>query len=114
MQNTVENLLSSGALRIEPLAQTQLRGDQQLTLLRVEVAPGVQEPTHTHPGIELLYGLAGQGYVELGGERKPLSAGTVVTVERETVKALTSEGDTPMVVLAILVLATGKLPFTPI
>ena len=62
---TLDELLAAGQLIVEPKASLDIPGDQLLTVLRVELAPGAVEPPHTHPGVEILYGVAGRGEVEL-------------------------------------------------
>ena len=114
MSRTLEQLVAAGDLTVAPEGALPLRGGQELSVLRVELAPGVAEPRHTHPGTEILRGLAGHGQVELDRtERVPLGPGDVVHVARGRVKALVNDGDETFTVLAVLVLDAGEPPLTP-
>jgi len=53
--------LPEGNLRLERLMGAELHEGQVLNRVRVELAPGVVEPAHVHPGVE---GVAGRGSVE--------------------------------------------------
>jgi quercetin dioxygenase-like cupin family protein len=111
---TLDELLAAGQLIVEPQASLDIPGDQLLTVLRVELAPGAVEPHHTHPGVEILYGVAGRGEVELDGRTPlPVGPGDVLPVERGHVKSLRNVGDAPFAVLAVLVLDAGKPPLLP-
>ena len=111
---TLDELLPAGQLIVEPKTSLDLPGDQVLTVLRVELAPGVVEPHHTHPGVEILYGAAGRGEVELDGQtRLPVGPGDVLPIERGQVKSLRNPGDAPFAVLAVLVLDADKPPLLP-
>ena len=111
---TLDGLVAAGDLTVVPEASLPLRGGQELSVLRVELAPGVAEPRHTHPGVEILRGLAGNGHVELDrGERVPLGPGAVVPVAEGRVKALVNDGDAVLRVLAVLVLEAGAPPLRP-
>jgi quercetin dioxygenase-like cupin family protein len=109
----VQRLVSAGQLRIEPLMSADLHEGQVLTWLRVELAPGVAEPAHLHPGSEGIFGIAGRGFVQLDRtDRVPLAPGTFVRVEPGTVKSLCNNGTEPLVVLALLVLDREQPPLT--
>src|SRR5688572_14572335 len=98
----VQRLLAEGKLRLEPLMDADLHEGQVLNWVRVELAPGVVEPAHVHPGHEGIVGVAGQGFVELDRtERVPLAPGTFVRVPRGTVKSLGTSGSEPLVALAV-------------
>ena len=82
---TLDELLATRRLIVEPKTSMTLPGDQVLTVLRVELAPGTVEPRHTHPGVEVLYGVAGRGEVELDGQtRLTVGPGDVLPIERGT------------------------------
>jgi quercetin dioxygenase-like cupin family protein len=103
-----------GDLTVVPEASLPLRGGQVLSILRVTLAPGIAEPRHTHPGVEILRGLSGRGFVELDrGERLPILPGEVVQVGRGQVKALVNDGDDAFTVVATLVLDDGEAPVRP-
>jgi quercetin dioxygenase-like cupin family protein len=111
---TLDELLVTCRLIVEPKASMELPGGQVLTVLRVELTPGTVEPHHTHPGVEILYGVAGRGEVELGGQtRIPVGPGDVLPIDRGHVKPLRNPGDAAFAVLAVLVLDADKPPLLP-
>ena len=111
---TRDELLVTRRLIVEPKTSMDLPGGQVLTALRVELAPGTVEPPHTHPGVEILYSVAGRGEVELGGKtRTPVGPGDVLPIDRGNVKSLRNPGDAPFAVLAVLVLDADKPPLLP-
>jgi quercetin dioxygenase-like cupin family protein len=111
---TLDQLLAAGQLVVEPKASLDLPSHQVLTVLRVEIAPHTVEPPHTHPGAEVLYGLAGHGQVELDNrERWPLAEGDAVVVERGRLKSLRNPGEQPITALAVLVLDADRPPILP-
>jgi len=75
----------------------------------VEIGPGENaEPTHTHPGDEILYAVSGDGAVYIDGEKHPLSTGQIVHVRRGQTKALgTLSEESAFKVLAFLILERG-------
>jgi quercetin dioxygenase-like cupin family protein len=114
MTTTLDQLIAAGDLTVVPEASLPLRGGQVLSVLRVTLAPGIAEPPHTHPGVELLRGLAGRGHVELDrAERVPITRGELVQVPQGRIKALVNDGDTAFTVLATLVLDDGEPPLRP-
>ena len=115
-QAQLEALLASGDLRIAPQLTTRIDGPREVSLLLVELGAGVVEPQHTHPGLELLYGLAGSGAVQVDGTTEiPLTPGSAVQVEAGQVKSLRNASDQePFSVLAVLLLEPGQPPLTGI
>jgi quercetin dioxygenase-like cupin family protein len=111
---TVADLFSSGRLVVDEKHRIDLDERRVLSLTVVQLAAGVVEPAHTHPGFEILYGLSGRGHVTLDHVVTPLSAGQVVHVAEGTVKALANDGHEPMAVLAVLVLDRDSTPFVPV
>ena len=111
---TVEDLFSSGRLVVDERHRIDLDDRRVLSLTVVQLATGVVEPPHTHPGFEILYGLSGSGHVTLDAVATPLSTGQVVHVPEGTVKALANDGDEPMTVLGVLVLDRNSAPFVPV
>jgi len=76
---------------------------------QVELAPGVQEAKHTHPG-ELL-GYVQEGTLTLHVEGKPiatLNAGQAFFVPADTVHWGENEGKTPNKVISTFVVPKGK------
>jgi quercetin dioxygenase-like cupin family protein len=114
MTTTLDQLIAAGDLTLVPEASLPLRGGQVLSVLRVTLAPGIAEPPHTHPGLELLRGLAGRGHVQLDhSDRVPITPGELVQVPQGRIKALVNDGDTAFTVLATLVLDDGEPPLRP-
>jgi quercetin dioxygenase-like cupin family protein len=113
-QERLQALLASGDLRIAPKLTASVDGPREVTLLRVDLAPGVVEPHHTHPGLELLYGLAGSGAVEVDDAAEiPITPGSAVQVEAGQVKSLRNTStQEPFSVLAVLLLEPGQPPLT--
>jgi quercetin dioxygenase-like cupin family protein len=105
---------ATSRLTVEEKHRVDIDDRRVLSLTVVQLAPGVVEPTHTHPGFEILFGLAGRGHVDLDGTRTPLNPGQVVYVPDGTVKAITNDSDQPLSVLAVLVLDRGRPPVTPV
>ena len=111
---TLDELLVTRRLIVEPKASMDLPGGQVLTVLCVELAPGTVEPPHTHPGVEILCGVAGRGEVELGGQTGiPVGPGDVLPIGRGHVKSLRNPGDAAVAALAVLVLDADKPPLLP-
>ena len=99
------SLMADGLLTVEPMLQTPLEDGRILSIVRVELAPGVTEPHHTHPGKEVLYGLGGSGVVNTSVRTVPIETGTVVHVEAGQAKALSNPSQSERLkVLAVLVL----------
>ncbi len=105
----LKTLVESGKLVVAPTLQAPLEGGQVLSIVRVEVAPDVTEPRHTHPGIEVLYGLGGSGFVEIDGQKLPIEPGKTVLVGAGKAKALSNPSPSePFSVLAVLVVDAKK------
>lgn len=51
-------------------------GAQQLSLILAEIDPGKEIPLHRHEVEEGLYVLEGSGAVAIGGEERPIAAGS--------------------------------------
>ncbi len=111
--SAVQQLLADGRLRIEQLMELEVHEGQGLNWLRVQLAPGVVEPPHVHPGVEGILGISGRGHVQLDRkDRVPLAPGTFVRVEQGTVKALSNDGPEPLVAVAVLVLDRHQPPLS--
>jgi quercetin dioxygenase-like cupin family protein len=77
--------------------------------VRVEIAPGVAFPKHTHPGEEIIYVLEGSLEYEVAG--KPpvtLKAGDVLFIPAGTVHAARNVGSGNAAELATYVVEKGK------
>ena len=77
--------------------------------VRVEIAPGVAFPKHTHPGEEIIYVL--EGSLEYEVEGKPpvtLKAGGVLFIPAGTIHAAKNVGSTNAAELATYIVEKGK------
>ena len=77
--------------------------------VRVEIAPGVAFPKHTHPGEEIIYVLEGSLEYEVDG--KPpvtLKAGDVLFIPAGTVHAAKNVGSVNAAELATYIVEKGK------
>jgi quercetin dioxygenase-like cupin family protein len=109
-------LLASGRLTVDQKLAIPLDGGRTVAILRVDLAPGVAEPRHTHPGHEILYGLEGTGFVEVDGrEPIPITPDTAIQIERGQAKALRNRSDVgPFSVLAVLILDRDQPALTTV
>jgi quercetin dioxygenase-like cupin family protein len=77
--------------------------------VRVEIAPGVAFPRHTHPGEEIIYVL--EGSLEYEVEGKPpvtLKAGDVLFIPAGTIHAAKNVGSDTAAELATYIVEKGK------
>lgn len=111
---TPTDLSAAGRLIVEEKYRVDIDDRRVVSLTVVHLAPGVVEPTHTHPGLEILYTLTGRGHVDLDGTSVALNAGEVVHVTEGTAKAIANDSDRSLSVLAVLVLDRDRPPFSPI
>jgi len=82
---------------------------REVIQVRVELAPGVSFPKHTHPGEEIIYVL--EGLLEYEVEGKPpvtLKAGEVLFIPAGTVHAARNVGSGNAAELATYVAEKGK------
>ena len=109
----LQALQQSGQLIVDPVFQNALDGGRVLSLVRVELAPGVTEPHHIHPGPEILYGLSGRGFVDIDGTAHPIGAGAVIHVAAGGAKAIGNPTESEaLTALAVLVLDPDKPPLS--
>jgi quercetin dioxygenase-like cupin family protein len=86
---------------------------REVIQVRVEIAPGVTAPRHTHPGEEIIYVLEGAlEYVVEGKSPMTLHAGEVLFIPAGTIHAAKNVGSGPAKELATYVLEKGKPPLT--
>jgi quercetin dioxygenase-like cupin family protein len=82
---------------------------REVIQVRVELAPGVASPKHTHPGEEIIYVL--EGSLEYEVEGKPpvtLKAGDVLFIPAGTVHAAKNVGSGSGAELATYIVEKGK------
>lgn len=77
--------------------------------VRVDLAPGVAFPNHTHPGEEIIYVLAGSlEYGVAGKAPAVLKAGDVLFIPAGTVHSAKNVGDVTASELATYIVEKGK------
>jgi quercetin dioxygenase-like cupin family protein len=82
---------------------------REVIQVRVELAPGVVSPKHTHPGEEIIYLL--EGTMEYDVEGKPpvtLKVGDVLFIPAGTVHAAKNVGNVNAAELATYIVEKGK------
>jgi quercetin dioxygenase-like cupin family protein len=68
-----------------------------------EVGPGERShPPHQHPGVEAFYILAGDGTLEIGGERRRIAAGEAIVFDPTKLHGLVNTGTIPMRYIVII------------
>ena len=67
----------------------------------VGLIPRGQAPDHYHLYDEVIYVLEGEGFLEIGGERAPIRAGTCIHLPRTVVHCLANTGAAEMRVLGV-------------
>ena len=84
---------------------------REVVQVRVELAPGVSFPKHTHPGEEIIYVLEGTWeYIVEGKPPVTLKAGDVLFIPAGTIHAAKNVGSGNAAELATYVLEKGKPP----
>jgi len=68
-----------------------------------EVGPGERShPPHQHDGVEAFYMLAGEGTLEIAGERQRIAAGEAIVFDPTKLHGLLNSGDAPMRYIVII------------
>jgi quercetin dioxygenase-like cupin family protein len=82
---------------------------REMIQVRVDIAPGVLAPNHSHPGEEIIYVLEGTFVYEVEGEApKTLKAGDVLFVPAGKVHSAKNIGTTNAAELATYIVEKGK------
>ena len=82
---------------------------KEVIQVRVDIAPGVLAPNHSHPGEEIIYVLEGTFVYEIEGEApKTLKAGDVLFVPAGKVHSAKNIGSTNAAELATYIVEKGK------
>ena len=77
--------------------------------VRVDLAPGVAFPNHTHPGEEIIYVLAGSMEYDVAGKAPAiLKAGDVLFIPAGTVHSAKNVGDVTASELATYIVEKGR------
>lgn len=98
-----------GVKRTDLLRQDLSVSGREVVQVRVDFAPGVAFPPHSHPGEEIAYVIEGQMEYQLEG--KPpvtLKAGEVLFIPAETMHAAKNVGSGNAAELATYVVEKGK------
>ena len=123
----VAALMAASPLTL-PAAQTQQQGvtrtdlqrhdlsvpGREVVQVRVDFAPGVVAPRHSHPGEEIVYAISGTMEYQLDG--KPpvtLKAGEVLFIPAGAVHAVKNVGAGPAAELATYIVEKGKPLLVP-
>jgi quercetin dioxygenase-like cupin family protein len=67
----------------------------------VGLVPPGRAPDHFHPYDEVIYVLEGEGYLEIGGERAPLRAGSCIHLPARLVHCLANTGQAELRLLGV-------------
>ena len=82
---------------------------KEMIQVRVDIAPGVLAPNHSHPGEEIIYVLEGTFVYEIEGEApKTLKAGDVLFVPAGKLHSAKNIGSTNAAELATYIVEKGK------
>lgn len=82
---------------------------REVIQVRVELAPGVAFPKHSHPGEEIVYVLEGSLEYEVGGEPPvTLEAGDVLFIPAGTIHSAKNVGSGDGAELATYIVEKGK------
>lgn len=82
---------------------------KEVIQVRVDIAPGILAPNHSHPGEEIIYVLEGTFVYEIEGEApKTLKAGDVLFVPAGKVHSAKNIGSTNAAELATYIVEKGK------
>ena len=99
----------SGIKRTDLLQHDLVVSGREVVQVRVDFAPGVAFPPHSHPGEEIAYVI--EGVLEYGLEGNPqvtLKAGEVLFIPAGTVHSAKNVGDSNAAELATYIVEKGK------
>ena len=88
---------------------------REVVQVRVDIAPGVLAPNHSHPGEEIVYVI--EGLLEYQLEGKPpvtLKAGEVLFIPAGTIHSAKNVGSVNAAELATYIVEKGKPLVTPV
>ena len=99
----------SGVKRTDLQRQDLSAPGREVVQVRVDIAPGVTAPKHSHPGEEIVYAIEGSIEYELEG-RKPvtLKAGEVLFIPTGVAHSAKNVGDVNGAELATYIVEKGK------
>ena len=104
----------SGTRRIDLQRHDLSAPGREVIQARVEIAPGMTAPRHSHPGEEIIYVLEGTLEYQLDGKSPvTLKAGDVLFVPAGTIHSVKNIGSGNGAELATYVVEKGKPLITP-
>src|SRR5919112_2871825 len=88
---------------------------REVVQVRVDIAPGVLAPNHSHPGEEIIYVIEGSLEYQLQGKLPvTLKAGEVLFIPAGTIHSAKNVGNENAAELATYIVEKGKPLVTPI
>jgi mannose-6-phosphate isomerase-like protein (cupin superfamily) len=75
--------------------------NDQLSIARARVSPGVTSALHSLDGLELYYILEGKGIVEIDGVKSPIGPGQIAYIKKDQTQRITNVGEQDLVFLCI-------------
>lgn len=97
-----------GVTRTELQRRDLATPGREVVQVRVELAPGVAFPGHTHPGEEIIYVIEGTWEYKIGGKTVTAEAGDVLFVPAGEVHSARNAGTGNAVELATYIVEKGK------
>jgi len=70
-------------------------------VVRIELSPGSSLPVHTTPVDIFFYIIEGRGEIEVGRDREPVKAGSIVESPRDIPHGLHNTSEAPFKVLVV-------------
>ena len=98
----------SGATRTELQRHDLSAPGREVIQVRVELAPGVSFPGHTHPGEEIIYVIEGTWAYEIAGKPVTAKPGDVLFVPAGTIHSARNIGNGTAAELATYVVQKGQ------
>ena len=97
-----------GATRTELQRHDLSVPGREVIQVRVELAPGAAFPSHTHPGEEIIYVIAGTWAYEVAGKPVTAKSGDVLFVPAGTIHSAKNVGAGTAAELATYVVEKGR------
>jgi quercetin dioxygenase-like cupin family protein len=97
-----------GATRTELQRHDLSVPGREVIQVRVELAPGVAFPSHTHPGEEIIYVIEGTWAYEIAGKTVTAKPGDVLFVPAGTIHSARNVGTGTAAELATYVVEKGR------
>jgi quercetin dioxygenase-like cupin family protein len=97
-----------GATRTELQRHDLSVAGREVIQVRVELAPGVVFPSHTHPGEEIIYVIEGTWAYEIAGKPVTAKAGDVLFVPAGTIHSAKNAGSGIAAELATYIVEKGR------